>query len=296
MAGLVEQLQAEALDSTKSISDLLRKALVVAKKLGIKDFETWITAELNGYTGTTLVPPEYRKVIGEVKAYNPYNNYLMPIVIDNPTTSLKIRSRYLTEPISSLQSLLTGKTGQLTLSFPRQIEKFLSNGEDETFVPKLHLSINAIHSILDTVRNNVLNWALKLEEEGILGEGISFNEKEKEKALNSTNIHIGNFQGVWGDIANSTVAQNLNMMVQKGDFNSLSDFLSKKGISSEDIKELEQAIATDPKPQFGTLGEKVGVWFGKMIGKAASGVWKIGTDVATKTLSSAILAYYGQKN
>jgi hypothetical protein len=293
MAGLVEQLQAEALDSTKPITDLLRKALVVARKLGIKDFETWIAAELNGYAGTTLTPPEYRKVVGEIKAYNPYNNYFMPIVIDDPKMSLSIRSRYLFEPISSLQSLLAGETHYLTLSFPRQIEKLLCNEHDETFVPKLHLSINAIHSILDTVRNNVLQWALKLEEEGILGEGIRFNEKEKEKALTSTNIHIGNFQGVWGNVANSTVTQNLNIMVQKGDFNSLSAFLSKNGLSTEDIEELKGAIESDSIPKSKTLGEKVGAWFGKMVGKAVSGVWNIGSDVATNLLASAIWAYYG---
>lgn len=295
MAGLVEQLQAEVLDSTKPITDLLRKALVVAKKLGIKDFETWIAAELNGYVGTTLTPPEYRKVVGEIKAYNPYNNYLMPIVVDDPKISMTIRSRYLFEPISSLQSLLEEKTGSLTLSFPRQIEKMLCNGHDEWVVPKLHLGINAIHSILDTVRNNILQWALKLEEEGILGEGMSFNAQEKEKALTSTNIRIGNFQGVWGNVADSTVTQNLNITVQQGDFNSLSDCLSKKGMSPEDIEELKSAIRADPEPTSGTLGEKVGAWFGKMVSKAASGAWKIGVDVATNLLARAIWAYYGIK-
>ena len=37
MSSLVEQLQAEALDPKVSVTDLLRKALVVAKKLGIED-------------------------------------------------------------------------------------------------------------------------------------------------------------------------------------------------------------------------------------------------------------------
>lgn len=293
MAGLVEQLQAEALDSTKSISDLLRKALVVAKKLGIKDFETWITAELNGYVGSTLTPPEYRKVIGEIKAYNPYNNYYMPIVVDDPKTSMTIRSRYLFEPISALQSLLDKTNGRITLSFPREIERCLCNGHDETFVPKLHLSINAIHSILDTVRNNILQWALKLEQEGITGEGMSFSKKEKEKALESASIHIENFQGILGNSNNSTVTQNLTMIVQKGDFNSLSDLLSKNGVSKEEIEELKNAIDADPKPQSKTFGEKVGAWFGKMVSKAASGVWNIGIDVATNLLASAIWTYYG---
>lgn len=85
------------------------------------------------------------------------------------------------------------------------------------------------------------------------------------------------------------------MTVQKGDFNALSDFLSRKGISTEDIEELKSAIAGDPKPTSRTLGEKVGAWFGKMLSKAASGAWTIGVDVATNLLASAIWAYYGIK-
>jgi len=42
MSSLVIELQADAINSSVSILNLLRKALVVAKKLGIKDFEDWI--------------------------------------------------------------------------------------------------------------------------------------------------------------------------------------------------------------------------------------------------------------
>ena len=83
------------------------------------------------------------------------------------------------------------------------------------------------------------------------------------------------------------------MTVQKCDFNSLSDFLSKNGISTKDIKELRGALDSDPIPKSQTLGENVGAWLGKMVSKAASGVWKIGVDVATNLLANAIWAYYG---
>ena len=49
MAGLVSELQKDALDSNVKLSDLLRKALVVATKLKMPDFKTWIQKELNGY-------------------------------------------------------------------------------------------------------------------------------------------------------------------------------------------------------------------------------------------------------
>jgi hypothetical protein len=297
MAGLVEQLQEEALDSTKPITDLLRKALVVAKKLAIKDFENWITAELNGYNAANLKPPEYRKVGGEIKAYNPYNNFDMPIVVQDAKVASVLQCRYLPFPISVLQGFLddkTHKTDTLLLSFNREAEEFLCNGE-EWLRPKLHISVKAIAAIVDNVRNTVLQWALKLEQEGIIGEGMSFSKKEKEKALTSTNIHIaGNFQGVFGNVNNSTVTQNLNMTVQKGDFKTLAKFLKSQGINKEDISELEKAVKSDPKPKSAdTFGEKVGGWIGNMISKAATGAWDISVQVAGAILTKAISMYYG---
>ena len=56
-------------------------------------------------------------------------------------------------------------------------------------------------TVIDAVRTMILNWSLKLEEEGILGEGLSFSEEEKQKAATSTQIRIENFQGILGDVA-----------------------------------------------------------------------------------------------
>lgn len=56
---IVLELQREALDDKNQASSLLRKALVVAKKLRIKDFEDWANKELSGYLATDTVP-QYR--------------------------------------------------------------------------------------------------------------------------------------------------------------------------------------------------------------------------------------------
>jgi hypothetical protein len=48
MPGLILELQADALDRHVRISDLLRKALVISKKLGISKIEHWIQAVQRG--------------------------------------------------------------------------------------------------------------------------------------------------------------------------------------------------------------------------------------------------------
>jgi hypothetical protein len=71
MGSVVRELQQDALNRDVEISDLLRKALVVARKLGLDDFQAWINNELNGYAKGEEVP-EYRQISGQARAWNPY--------------------------------------------------------------------------------------------------------------------------------------------------------------------------------------------------------------------------------
>jgi len=71
--------------------------------------------------------------------------------------------------------------------------------------------------------------------------------------------------------------------------------LQEKGVSEEDIRDLDAAIKTDPRPEPSskTFGKKVAAWVGKMIAKSAEGAWKVGTDVASKLLIEVIKKHYG---
>lgn len=75
MTSVVVDLQTEAMSRSVPISDLLRKALVVARKLRVDDFREWIELELSGY-GTSGDIPDYRETTGQVKAWNPYNGWI----------------------------------------------------------------------------------------------------------------------------------------------------------------------------------------------------------------------------
>ena len=66
MTSIILQLQQESLDRSVSVTDLLRKSLVVSRKLRLGEFEAWINSELIGY-GSQDEVPLYRKVKGSVK-------------------------------------------------------------------------------------------------------------------------------------------------------------------------------------------------------------------------------------
>ena len=48
MTSVILELQRDAFDQSICVSDLLRKALVVARKLSLKDFGRWAERELHG--------------------------------------------------------------------------------------------------------------------------------------------------------------------------------------------------------------------------------------------------------
>jgi hypothetical protein len=76
--------------------------------------------------------------------------------------------------------------------------------------PQLHIPVSNVSAILDAVRNTILKWSLKLEEEGILGDGMSFSPAEKETAAREAPVldkPVNYYIHVEGDMVNSTVQQ-----------------------------------------------------------------------------------------
>jgi len=294
MNSLILELQTEAMNSSVHITDLLRKASLAARKLGVTVFYDWCRNELNGYKDNDEIP-EYREVTGEIKAYNPYNGWI-PVMFEDVNLAKKLRKRKIGQAIGSLIELQRSESHVLVIPFPPEIEqKYLHTREQHlNFDTKLHIGSNIIAGIIDSVRNTILDWALKLEEQGVLGEGVTFSKEEKHKAQSAPNINIANFQGVLGDVTDSNITQNLNMNIQKNDFESLSEYLRNQGVNEKDIQELQVAINEDNPPKTPEkLGKKVSGWIGNMVSKAASGLWQIEVSAAGTLLAAAIKAYYG---
>ena len=193
MEGIVLELEREALDENVSIEVLLRKAYLVARKLKLTDFEEWINNEQNGYEGEV---PEYRMIGGEYKALNPYRGWI-PVVL--PANVAKVIAKVpLHNSISSLCDVYNTSEGSISFTVGAEITEFLNNSSDG-FDTKFSFcsSRSEIYRIISTVRNKILDWALLLEENEILGEGMTFTEKEKEIASTTKviNNYTNNFYG-----------------------------------------------------------------------------------------------------
>lgn len=189
MSSLILELQRDALDPSISVLYILRKAGVVASKLNIVEFQQWVELEMNGYSNGPLIP-RYRYINGEVKALDPYRGWI-PVVSDISDIVDVISEMPLSQPISELEFLIKNKP-DLQIGFPSTLQSTLRNLTGSNFRFALHFHASQIGKLMEATRDIVLRWAVDLEKDGILGNGMAFSREEKDVAA-SINYHIEKF-------------------------------------------------------------------------------------------------------
>lgn len=198
MEGIVFELEREALDENVSVESLLRKAYLVARKLKLSDFEEWINNEQNGYHGDV---PNYRMIKGDYKAWNPYRGW-MPVMMTPEMGKFMSRIPF-QQSVSSLWDIYRSQKDGVQFTLSAEINDLLNKSTDgfETQFA-FYTSRSEIYGILSTVRNKILDWALLLEENGIIGEGMTFTAEEKKKAQDTQiiNNYTNNFYSDVSDI------------------------------------------------------------------------------------------------
>ena len=86
------------------------------------------------------------------------------------------------EAISGLIDLYESDNEFLAFNMNSDCNQSLSELVDFDTVFCVQFGKNQIYRIISTVQNKILDWALLLEENGIIGEGLSFTEEEIRKA------------------------------------------------------------------------------------------------------------------
>lgn len=212
MNGIVLELQKEAMDKKADIESLLRKSYVIARKLKLPEFQEWIQCEQEGYGKKEV--PEYRMIQGQLKALNPVRGWI-PVVMDSAVAESAFTKTKLPNSVSELYDLYqNAESSMLVMNLSAERNKYVAKccGFNTQF--RLEFGKNQIYSILSRVKNNILDWALTLEESGIVGRDYSFSEEEKKIAQEKTEItnYITNFWGTATDV-----------QMQQGNVDSLQD-------------------------------------------------------------------------
>lgn len=202
MPALVPELVNMASDPNVSSGDLLRRALVVAKRLAVPELADWISAELEGYKGKTV--PDYRKVNGHPQVFNPYRGY-QPLHMPTPEWARAVSRASIWQSIPELEKMAQSGS-DVRLSYTPELEQNLMRAMEIPLAPSLAMSNVEIHGIVEKVRTRILDWALDLEGRGIIGDGMSFTPQEKQ-AVQQQHYHFGNVSGSQIQISSSGSTQ-----------------------------------------------------------------------------------------
>lgn len=265
MSSIVLDLQQEVLKPDCDILNALRKAHLIASKLKLQEFDMWLQSELNGYSYRDQDKiPSYRKVKGTLKAFNPYNGWI-PAQCSDDELEKMICEQKLWQPISELQELCQQNAeGTIVLQFPAGQMKAIAS-MFRTPVPMqfaLHISQHLLKSIIELVKNCILEWTIRLESAGILGEGMRFSQEETAMAKKVPQT-INNYYGtvVNGDIKQSQVVSgdhnNVSCNYQQAEdlIQQIKEAIQNEQISDEDretadelITDVESKVVKQKKP------------------------------------------------
>ncbi len=271
---IILKLQKKCLDKNESLQDLLREALVISTKLKLYDFKEWINSELKGYSENI---PNYRIINVQLKFFNPYHGWLDAIVDDKFEDIL--RKTNISQPISEIEKTISdyqpNKTLQVDLKGTNILK--LQKLYKTDFKPAQFVNYIQIAGIIDMVRTLLLEWTLKLEEDGIIGnDDLIFTEKEKEMAKN---INIQNFSGTLGDILN-----NGNLSIENNPTNIYNENINKliDEIKKLNLKDEKQVISDLEVSK--TDKEKAKITLGSLLsrGSEVSGITSLIIEILTK--------------
>ncbi|MFC8685918.1 hypothetical protein [Brevibacillus porteri] len=268
---LVLELQRKAINGTESITNLLRMALMVSKKLKVNEFEQWLNQEINGYSNNKDIP-EYRAVCGDVKVFNPYRGYI-PLIVEDSETADYLTRQKVNLSIAEVEHLLSQSKGILTMSFSTKTANYIMSYQDVPMEPSLHIPDSQFYKIVETVRIIILSWSLQLEADGVLGEGMSFSKKDEETAAKSTAQIITNnniFNSSGGNVQlqqhteSSSQTNTMNTSLKMSDISQLIEDLKKMSKEVQDVEQKE-ILETDigmlelqvksPKPKLNVIVE-----------------------------------------
>ncbi|MEO9461557.1 MAG: hypothetical protein ABJ242_02380 [Marinomonas sp.] len=204
--GVVLELQDDCLNDTTSVASILLKAKTIAFKLELNDLSSWIEQELSGYQCSLKELPPHRKAQGYPKFFNP-NYGWCPLLTDRGALGQMLKTVSLFESVSEIEHLIAGsKSGMLATSLHPVIEEEVQKQLPFRTQTTIHFPTSVAVGVLDFVRNQTLEWALSLEQQGVIGKGMSFEKEQIEQAqMVTNNIHGGNF-GVLGNVSGHSEA------------------------------------------------------------------------------------------
>ena len=297
---MLDDIRSDLITESASVSNTLRKAKILASELGLPEFREWVDSELNGYPEDAKLPSYRRSGTHNLGTFTGSFNRMTENVI-LPTYNLPSPVKEFAENlifyqgVGELERMLSQEVEQFNRAWPQEfvmLARNVTQMADGMILVSAYQPIlpSNIAGVLDNVKNKLLNFMLGLQENNVTSESLKSGLGMQEKVRNLLNINIYGDHNV---VASGENVQQQVQSIRRGDIQSLVDHLRQHKVGKSDLSELEKAVSAEPVSSDGQFGPKVQAWVGKMIGKASSGVWKIGLASAPVVLMEALRRYYG---
>lgn len=300
---LVTTIINELTDINISLTAPLLKTKVLANRMQNHELLQWVNNELAGYTDLKALP-DYRKTTGDI--YGDYlngrwnvKNQAIPLPKFEKEVSKNLYSIDLCQSIQTLESFNTEGESYIAEFFSgeqkRILQEYLESQNPHLQIFNLYRKTpsNFILDILSNVRNKLLDFMLRIEQEY---EHVSEIKQLRLYNENITKImHTTINNNGDGNVVNTGNNASLHMVINinKGDKEALKIELLNHGIQTDDVEELLKIVDLQKPNSKDQFGSQVSSWIGKMITKAIDGSWQIGIGAAGNVIATALQQYYG---
>lgn len=294
---LLREIQSDLVNETASLANTLRKAKILANQIELPELREWVDFELSGYHNVENVP-EYRQ-ISSIPVCTVTNGRMIlkktPLPLVNLPDHVKdiADQFYFLWGVRQLESMMPGES--LNMPWPQELltvvrEHVKWEGGGVIISVSTPISTHSVQGVLDQIKNRLLDFVLGLQEHNIIPENMKNQTEAKETVRNTFNTYI------IGDQNNVASGENVNQTIrkiQKGDSESLLNFLRKLNLGDDDIREVEEAISIEPTATNGQFGPRVRGCLEGMMKRIASIAVTIGSNASANILTQAFQDFYG---
>ena len=259
---LLDEIRSDLVNESTDLSNTLRKAKILASAIGLPEFREWVDSELSGYTNRDKVP-SYRQFrptnLGTFAG--PFQSGVKNVVL--PTFNLPegikdfAENMVFFDGVGALEAQST-ESGQI--KWPQEMVFLARAAVPMTggmVLADAHQPVPAylISGILDQVKNKLLDFVLSLQESNITAEDLDNRAVAPEVARNLFYVNVYGDRNIVA--SGEQVTQQANP-VERGDIDSLIKFLRELNLGDDDLREIENAVSSEPDAPGGSFGPKVG--------------------------------------
>jgi hypothetical protein len=303
----IRQIRDDIINPDMRLSDILRKAKVLAYRMDLPDFKEWVDYELDGYYGQNAELPDYRVAkahnLGEFSGFAGAHISNAPI----PTRSLpewvreQVSDIMMRDSVAQLESMARGSEEMHHVPWPADLVAMVGDVGQivqgyALVAAQQPIPRNAVEGILDAVRNRLLAFVLELEtqfpEKAESEEAAGEIPADRSAQIFQTHVYGGqNVIASGHDITQQTVFTPPDLLA--GDLGALLDYVRELGVSEEDVVDLKKVVEEEALSEPGQLGPQSEGWLGRLATKGIEGATTATVGQVVQYAAKAIAQYYG---